>query len=58
MVDNEENKKNRSQTVAMTEDFTSGVWSEKDLVITQDMRLRAMFLCLKLVRKTEFFLIS
>ena len=40
MVDSEEFSINKSKAVSMTEDFTSGVWSEKVLVITQDYEIR------------------
>ena len=40
MVDSEEFSMNKSKAVSMTEDFTSGVWSEKVLVITQDYEIR------------------
>lgn len=40
MVDSEEFSMNKSKEVRMAEDFTSGVWSEKVLVITQDYEIR------------------
>ncbi len=40
MVNGEEFNMNKPKSVSMNEDFTSGVWSEKVLVITQDYEIR------------------
>ena len=40
MAKDDEFNVNKTNSVSITEDFTSGVWSEKVLVITQDYEIK------------------
>lgn len=40
MTKDDEFNVNKTNSVSITEDFTSGVWSEKVLVITQDYEIK------------------
>lgn len=54
MLDNEEEfSMNKSKAVSMTEDFTSGVWSERVLVITQDYEIKGYVFMPKTGRKNR-----